>query len=72
MTIILFTFILAFLFTLVVTPLVKKLAVQYNLGDDIKKLSPAIKFSGQILVAYFWEFQIGIISMSFTDLQTEE
>ena len=137
MTTILFTFILAFLFALVATPLVKKLAVQYDLVDepsdrkvhelalpriggvaiflaflfpftlfflfnlqsaaldlivtddhvtgfvigaiivflvglldDIKKLSPAIKFGGQVLaalIAYYWGFRIGAVSIPFTD-----
>ncbi len=137
MTTILFTFILAFLFALVATPLVKKLALQYDLVDepsgrkvhelalpriggiaiflaflfpftlfflfnlqneaanliltdervtgfvvgaiivflvglldDIKKLSPAIKFTGQVLAAlaaYYWGFRIGAVSMPFTD-----
>ncbi len=137
MTTILFTFILAFLFALAATPLVKKLAMQYNLVDepsgrkvhdrarpriggvaiflgflfpfslfflfnlqnhaaeliitddrvtgfvvgaliiflvglidDIKKLSPAIKFGGQILAAlaaFYWGFRINIVSMPFTD-----
>ena len=34
MTTILFTFLLAFLFALVATPLVKKMALRYNLVDD--------------------------------------
>ncbi|MEA2115534.1 MAG: MraY family glycosyltransferase [Thermodesulfobacteriota bacterium] len=137
MTTILFTFIAAFLFALVATPLVKKVALQYGLVDepsdrkvhelalpriggvviffaflfpftlfflfniqntatelivtddhltgfvvgaiivflvglldDIKKLSPAIKFGGQILAAlaaYYWGFRIGIVSIPFTD-----
>ena len=137
MTTILFTFILALLFALVATPLVKKLALRYGLVDepsdrkvhelalpriggvaiffaflfpftlfflfnlqnqaanlivaddhvagfvigaiivflvglldDIKKLSPTIKFAGQILaalVAYYWGFRIGAVSMPFTD-----